>query len=243
MKVVAIVQARMGSTRLPNKVMRHICGVPMIELLLARLARARQVHQVVLATSVDERNQPLAEHVEGLGYQVWRGSEDDVLDRYVQAARAHSADVVVRITGDCPLLDPEIVDEVVTAFNREAPDYASNTLRRTWPRGLDTEVVALSALEIAGREAAETYERVHVTPFLYHHAERFRLLPVVGAHDCGSLRWTVDEADDLAMVREVYAALGKDNTFGWRQVLELVQEHPEIAEINRHVVQKVLEQC
>ena len=123
MKVVAIVQARMGSTRLPNKVMKHISGIPMIELLLSRLAKAKEVDQIIVATSIDERNIPLVTHVRNLGYACEQGSENDVLDRYVHAAKAHQADIVVRITGDCPVVDPGLVDQVISAFKVANVDY------------------------------------------------------------------------------------------------------------------------
>src|SRR5205823_5560994 len=127
-KTIAVVQARMGSTRLPNKVMRPIGGKPMIELLLSRLAKAKRIDQILLATSADPRNQPLADHVRSLGYEVFQGSENDVLDRYYQAAKPHQPDTVIRITGDCPLIDPELVDQVIGAYETQGVDYLSNTL-------------------------------------------------------------------------------------------------------------------
>ena len=127
MKVVAIVQARMGSTRLPDKVMKKIGGVPMIELLLSRLSLAKELDQIIIATSHDSKNQPLAQHVEKLGYLCVRGSEDDVLQRYLDAASAADADIVVRVTGDCPLIDPFLVDECVVQFIDSKVDYLSNT--------------------------------------------------------------------------------------------------------------------
>src|SRR5262245_66416880 len=140
MKVVAIVQARMGSTRLPGKVMKPVGGVPMIELLLSRLGRAQEVDEIVLATSEDPRDEPLARHVASLGIRGFRGSENDVLDRYYRAAMEADADAVVRITGDCPLVDPKLVDEIVRAFKAAAVDYTSNTMPPTFPNGLDVEV-------------------------------------------------------------------------------------------------------
>ena len=145
MKIVVIVQARMGSTRLPNKVMKPIDGIPMIELLLSRLARATEVDQIIVATSVDERNLPLVEHVRKLGYICEQGSENDVLDRYMQAAKNHNADVIVRITGDCPLVDPELVDEVLRRFKIQDVDYLCNNYPPTYPDGLDIEVCTFKA--------------------------------------------------------------------------------------------------
>ena len=162
MKIVAIVQARMGSTRLPNKVMKLIGGVPMIELLLRRLARAEKVDQIVVATSLDEQNQPLVEPVRRLGYACEQGSENDVLDRFLQAAKKHQADVLVRITGDCPLVDPTLVDDVIRCFSAAQVDYFSNTNPPTYPDGLDIEVFTYKALEQAERETQEQDRRAHV---------------------------------------------------------------------------------
>src|SRR6185369_2701310 len=166
MNTLAIVQARMGSTRFPNKVMRNINGVPMIELLLRRLAKARRINQIVLATSDDPRNQPLVDHVRKLGFTVYQGSENDVLDRYYQAARLVLPDTVVRITGDCPLIDPELVDKIIESYETPSVDYMCHILPPSYPDGLDIEVFSLSALERAANEAAKPAEREHVTPFI-----------------------------------------------------------------------------
>lgn len=242
MRTVAVIQARVGSTRLPGKVLAEIGGVTMLERVASRTGRAATLDEVVVAIPEGAADECLVDACARAGVTAVRGSEDDVLDRYLQAAEVTVADVVVRITSDCPLIDPEVVDEVVRAFHRERPDYAANTLQRCWPRGLDVEAVARGALETAGREAREPYERVHVTPYLYRHPERFRLLPVVGPFQHGDLRWTVDTADDLAMVREVYSAFGNDDGFGWLEVLELLARRPEIEAMNRAVPQKTLEQ-
>ena len=164
MKVVALVQARMGSTRLPNKVMKLINGVPMIELLLSRLSNSKRIDEIVLATSDDPRNAPLVEHVQGLGYACEQGSENDVLDRYVQAASKHEADVVVRVTGDCTLVDAELVDACIGKFffNSNA-EYCSNTNPPTYPDGLDIEVTTLEALQKANRESARQFDHEYVT--------------------------------------------------------------------------------
>ncbi|MGZ5781092.1 MAG: cytidylyltransferase domain-containing protein, partial [Burkholderiaceae bacterium] len=163
MKIVALVQARMGSTRLPNKVMMPIAGIPMIELLLSRLSKAQELDQIVVVTSVDERNQPLIEHVQKVGYACERGSENDVLDRFVQAARKHQADVLVRITGDCPLVDPALVDEAIRRFKKAGVDYFNNTTPPSYPDGLDIEVCTFKALEQASRETCKPFDREHVT--------------------------------------------------------------------------------
>lgn len=227
MKTVAIVQARMGSTRLPGKVLMPIDGVPMIELLLARLARSTEVGRIVVATSVDPLNDPLADHVRALGYACERGSELDVLDRFVQAIRANPADIVVRITGDCPLVDPALVDEAVRAFKASGADYLSNTAPPTWPDGLDVEVFSAAALECAGREAHESYDREHVTPYL-RTVGRFTQASLRNPEDWSSLRWTVDEPADFEVISKVFDHFGTRAEFGWRDLLALQQRKPEL---------------
>lgn len=235
MKVVALVQARMGSTRLPNKVMKLIGGVPMIEILLSRLSRATEVNQIVVATSVDERNQPLVEHVRKLGYACEQGSENDVLDRYVQAARAHQADVVVRITGDCPLVDPELVDEVIRRFKTSNADYFSNVSPPTYPDGLDIEVCFFSALEQASQETSKSFDHEHVTPYL-RESGRFKTASMQYSQDLSALRWTVDEPADLAVIEKVFQAFSPRTDFSWIEVLELQRSQSAIFHLNQNII-------
>lgn len=235
MRTVAVVQARMGSTRFPNKVMRSILGVPMIQLLLERLSRAGRIDQIVLATSVDVRNRPLIEHVRQLGYEVYQGSEDDVLDRYYRAALPHAPDVVVRITGDCPLIDPELVNAAILAFEQGNVDYVSNTIPPSYPDGLDVEVFAFAALARAWKEATQPYEREHVTPYIKQ-PEKFRVLNLAYAEDCSDERWTVDEPEDFEVVEKVFANFAPRRDFGWREVMQARHEHPEWFEANRHLI-------
>jgi spore coat polysaccharide biosynthesis protein SpsF len=238
---VAIIQARMGSTRLPGKVLAAIGPGTVLSYVVARLRRAKTLDRVVVATTTAPRDQALVEHASTLGVDVMRGDEQNVLARYRDAAAAAGADVIVRITADCPLVDAEIVDRVVTAFVDAAPvDFAANTLRRTYPAGLDVEVIGRQALERAWREARKQYQRVHVCPYIYEHPEEFKLLSVVGDHDYSWMRWAVDTAEDLAFVRAVYDRLGYDVTISWRDVIALLARAPELLEINRHVRQKQL---
>lgn len=234
MKTIAIVQARMGSTRLPNKVMKPIGGVPMIELLLSRLSRAKEIDQIVLATSVDPRNLPLAECVRDLGYACEQGSEDDVLERYVQAAERHGADVVVRITGDCPLVDPQLVDECVRRFKATPLDYFSNIAPPTYPDGLDIEVVTLAALQQALRESDKPFDHEHVTPFV-RESGLFGSASMQNDKDFSAQRWTVDDSEDFEVISNVFAHFAPDIHFGWRQVLELQRTRPEIFAANQHI--------
>jgi glutamate-1-semialdehyde 2,1-aminomutase len=234
-KVVALVQARMGSTRLPNKVMKPIGGIPMIELLLSRLSQAKEVDQIIVATSVDQRNRPLIEHVTKLGYACEQGSENDVLDRFVQAAQAHQADVVVRITGDCPLVDPALVDEVIRGFKAAGVDYFNNIDPPTYPDGLDIEVCLFKALERANRETEKPFDREHVTPYL-RQPGRFNTASMQNSDNLSALRWTVDEPADFTVVETVFQYFHPRTHFTWGEVLQLQQQRPDIFNINQHLI-------
>jgi len=235
MKVVAIIQARMGSTRLPNKVMKPINGIPMLELVISRLARSKEVDQIIVATSLDERNLPLVTHVQSLGYACEQGSESDVLDRYVQAAGAHQADVVVRITGDCPLVDPELVDEVIRKFKTTNVDYFNNTSPPTYPDGLDIEVCTFKALKRASQETSDPFDREHVTPYL-RRPGKFKTKSMQHAEDLSALRWTVDEPSDFEVIEKVFEYFHPKTDFTWRDALALQKQHPEIFNANQHLV-------
>ena len=234
MRIVAIVQARMGSTRLPNKVMKPIGGVPMIELLLKRLSRAQEIDQIVLATSVDARNLSMAEHVRALGYACEQGSENDVLERYVQAAEKHGADAVVRITGDCPLVDPQLVDECVRRFKAAPLDYFSNIEPPTYPDGLDIEVVTLAALQRALRESDKPFDHEHVTPYV-REPGLFISASMQNGEDLSGQRWTVDDPEDFEVITNVFTHFAPDIHFAWHQVLELQRDRPSLFAVNQQI--------
>jgi glutamate-1-semialdehyde 2,1-aminomutase len=233
MKTVAVVQARMGSVRMPEKVMRAIGGEPLIGLLLARLSRAKMIDEIVLATSEDPRNDVLARYVSDLGYRVFRGSEDDVLDRYFNAAKMADADAIVRITGDCPLIDPALVDEVVNKFKAQHFDYFSNTSPPSYPDGLDSEVFSVAALERAVSEAKNAYDREHVTPYL-RRSELFKTGSIECADDLSMLRWTVDEPADFEVVANVFEHFAPEIHFSWRDVLDLQRMRPHLFAANQN---------
>ena len=239
-KVVAIIQARMGNTRLPGKVLLDLHGQTMLQRVVERTRGTELVDEVVVATTRRETDEPIIEECRRLDVSSFLGSEEDVLDRYNRAAEAHGADVVVRITSDCPLIDPSESDRVIRAFLDSRPDYASNSLRRTYPRGLDTEVMSTATLAHAWLEARQPYERVHVTPYIYGHPETFRLLSLRGREDHSNHRWTVDTPRDLKFVREIYRLLGDREMAGWREVLAILEQNPQLSEINRNVRQKDL---
>ena len=240
MKTVAIIQARMGSTRLPGKVLMQICGRSMLDWVVTRTLHARMLDEVVVATTDSPADDAIVAECAQLGVPVFRGSEEDVLDRYHRAAEAYDAETVVRITSDCPLIDPEVVDLVVQAFRDTAPDYAGNALERWFPRGLDCEAMSSAALMTAWRDARQPYERTHVTPYIYQHPELFRLASVRAPSNHGALRWTVDTVEDLEFVRAVYAGIQTTDAISYHDVLDLLQVQPKLAEINQGVRQKRL---
>ena len=235
MRTVAIVQARLGSTRFPGKVLQPICGTPMIVLLLQRLRGARRIDETVLATSADPRDDQLAAQVQQLRVSVYRGSEQDVLERYYQAARAAGADVVVRITGDCPLVDAALVDAAIAEFGTSGADYLSNTDPPTYPDGLDVEVFTFRALQSAWEEARAPAEREHVTPYI-RASGRFRVHHVRHVADLSAQRWTVDEPCDLEVVRAIFEHFHPRRDFPWQEVLQLAQRVPALFAANRHLL-------
>jgi spore coat polysaccharide biosynthesis protein SpsF len=240
-KIVAIIQARMGSTRLPSKVLEDLAGEPMLARVVDRTRRAKTLDTTAVATTRQPADDAIVRLCEERGWPFFRGSEEDVLDRYYQAALASKADVVVRITSDCPLIEPEIVDRVVNEFLSHYPEveYVSNNLQRTFPRGLDVEIMSFDALEKAWQEDCNPTWREHVTPYLRRHPKKFRTRNVANDIDYSHMRWTVDTIEDLTFVRKIYSYFQND-TFTWREVLHLLEAHPEWLEINRHVQQKAV---
>ncbi|HWS95789.1 MAG TPA: glycosyltransferase family protein [Candidatus Methylomirabilis sp.] len=242
MNIVAIIQARMGSNRLPGKVMKDIAGKPMLERVVNRVRRARTLQAVVVATSTKAADDEIAEFCDASRIPVFRGNELDVLDRYYRAAKAYAAEVIVRVTSDCPLIDPEVVDRVVRAYLDRHPDFAWNDIGSSFPRGLDVEVMSIAALERAWSEAADGYQRTHVTPYFHMNPGTFRCLALTEDNDYGSYRWTVDTVEDLEFVRAIYARLGPGEDFGWGEVVALLHEEPLLAAINSAVRQKSMEE-
>jgi len=232
MKTVAIIQARMASTRLPGKVMAEVAGRPMLEQVVRRTQGACTLDLVAVATSDGLMDDVIAQLCGKAGILYFRGSEDDVLDRYYHAAKQADADVIVRLTADCPLLDPAVVDRVVEVFQTGDYDYVSNIHKPTYPDGLDTEVFRREALEQAWREARLKSEREHVTPYIWKQPDLFRLANVAHEQDLSDLRWTVDEPEDLEFVRRVYGYFDESLSFGMAEILALLREHPELNDIN-----------
>jgi spore coat polysaccharide biosynthesis protein SpsF len=230
----------MKSTRLPNKVMQDLAGEPMLVRVVTRVGRASSLDLVVVATTIDPADDAIESLCAQRGIACFRGSEEDVLDRYYQAARAFGANVVVRVSSDCPVIDPGVIDQLVNGFLDRQPDvdYANISVpKRTFPMGLDAEVMKYDALRQAWEKDKNPAWREHVTPFIYRNPEDFRIWVLTHEPDLSHLRWTVDTSEDLALARLVYDHFKHDH-FAWREVYDLVQAHPEWATINAHVKQR-----
>lgn len=238
-KAVAIVQARMGSTRLPGKVMRKIMGRTVLEHVIRRVRGSQLVDEIVVATTESSSDNVIVEEAQRCGVLTFRGSEDDVLSRYYFSAKEVSAETVVRITSDCPLIDPFIMDQVVALFFRENADFASNTRKPRCPLGLDTEVFTFDSLEKAHFHAKEARQREHVTPYIFGNPQVFKVVQLENSRDYSFYRWTLDTADDFKLIEKVYRHLYKeDRIFYFPEILCLFEKHPELIKINAHVKQK-----
>ena len=232
--VLAIVQARMGSTRFPGKVLKEVNGKSLIEILFTRLGKSKIIDKIILATSTNVENNFLAETVEKLGFDVFRGSENDVLDRYYQAAREYNSEVVVRITGDCPIIDPRLVDSVIKLYQESNVDYVSNTAPPTYPDGMDTEVFSFVALEATHRQAEQAFDREHVTPFI-RTSGQFKCKNYKNKKDFSGERWTVDDLEDFEVVKNIINHFAPNLDFSWNDVIGLKQYHHEYFKANQHI--------
>lgn len=246
MTTVCVVQARFGSSRLPGKVLETIAGAPMLLGILERLGRSELIDEIVVATTISHDDDPLVDAAQNAGFAVMRGSVYDVLDRFHDVVLARpDADVIVRVTADCPFIDPQLVDAVIRARRESGSDFAANRLpppyRRTYPVGLDVEVCTTAALSQAWCEATEPYLREHVMPYFYTNPDLFSLHIVDLGEDLSAYRWTVDTPEDLRAMREIAACLPLGST-AWRDVLEVVRLHPDLAMINADQAQKSLKQ-
>ena len=234
MEVLAIVQARCSSSRLPGKVIKNLAGKPMIVQELERLARSQMIDKIVLATSEEDSDDPLAEVAVAYGVDVFRGNLDDVLDRYYQCAKEYQPSYVVRITGDCPVIDWRIVDKVIKAHVEHGNDYTNTS--SDYPDGLDTEVIKFSALKTAWEKAKLLSEREHVTLYLRNHKDDFQCEEISCVEKMEDLRWTVDEPRDFAFIEKIYAELyNVKPDFSMEDILWLLEENPELASINQGI--------
>lgn len=231
-----IIQARMGSTRLPEKVLKPLADKPALEILIQRLSKSRLADIIIVATTVNQKDDVLFEFCQKKNIACVRGSEDDVLSRYYETVRKYALKTIVRITADCPLMDPCLVDKLIlTYLESNNVDYVSNTLSRTFPRGFDIEVFSRNGLEEAFEKAMQPYEREHVTPYFHSHLQT---LNVAAEGNNSQYRVTIDTVEDYEVVSKVYIGLMNTPDFGVREVVDWLGQHPEIAELNKHIEQK-----
>ncbi|HEY9619561.1 MAG TPA: glycosyltransferase family protein [Crinalium sp.] len=246
MKTAAIIQARMGSTRLPGKVLKRLCDKTVLAHVISRVQNCPLVDEVIVATTTSEEDNAIVLEAEKYKAKWFRGSEHDVLERYYLAAKEYGIEVIIRITSDCPLFDPAILFDLLSYFQDETTqglriDYLSNTLNRTYPIGLDAEVFTFEALEEAFLRASQPYEREHVTPYIYQHPLIFSLHNQSNDEDLSSYRWTLDTKEDFQFIQVIYEALYRHNClFTTDEILDFLTENPELIKINSHIKQKQL---
>ncbi len=240
-KIGVIIQARMGSTRLPAKVMLELCGKTVLAHDIERVQRSRLVDEVIIATTTNPQDQVIYDEALRVGAKASRGSEEDVLDRYYQAAKEHQLDVILRVTSDCPLIDWEVIDKAVEVYlaHRDHVQYVSNVLDRTYPRGLDVEVFDFALLEHLKKISDTPELKEHVTTHVELYPEQYKILHIKNDENLDHLRWTLDTPEDFEMIRQIYEELYPTNpAFLTRDILELLQKRPDLIEINQHIEQK-----
>jgi|APSaa5957512622_1039677.scaffolds.fasta_scaffold119129_1 spore coat polysaccharide biosynthesis protein SpsF (cytidylyltransferase family) len=235
--ILAILQARFSSTRLPGKVLKKILGKPMLSLQLERIKHSKRIEELIVATSTEDSDNKIESLCKSMEIPCFRGSLNDVLDRFYQAALPYKPENIVRLTGDCPLIDPLIIDNVIDLCIRGEFDYVSNALEPTFPDGLDVEAFKFSALETAWKEAFLPSHREHVTPFIYQNPERFRIDNYRNNIDLSYLRWTVDLPQDFELVRQIYEALYRQNPkFTTQDILTFLHNNPSLLQINKSIL-------
>jgi spore coat polysaccharide biosynthesis protein SpsF len=241
MKTVAIIEARMTSTRLPGKIVLPILGKPMLELLVERLKRANFLDQIIIATTQNHSDDVVEKLTHHIGVGCFRGSEDDVLDRVLRAAHANEADVIVEVTGDCPLIDPAVLDRVIQTYQTKNVDYVSNILKRTYPRGMDTQIFSTSVLEKVSRLTDDPIDHEHVSLYIYEHPEIFSLFNVQSdlQEKFWDIRLTVDTQEDFRLIKAIFELLYPQNpAFTLYDILALLEKRKDLLELNRNIQQK-----
>ncbi len=235
MKIIAIIQARLGSTRLPGKVLLDLEGKTVLERVIERVKSSKHINDVIVATTIDKKDLTIVKLCANLCISVYCGSVDDVLDRYYQAARLFKADHVLRITSDCPLIDSKIIDDVVTLHLSEKADYTSNTLKETYPDGQDAEIFTFNTLKETWKNANLASEREHVTPFIRKNPA-YKLVNLESKIDLSQKRWTLDNPEDYIFIKKIYENLYRnDSLFGMEKILKFIDENPEIEKINSSI--------
>ena len=237
--IIAILQARMGSSRLSGKVLRKIKGKTLLELYLNRVKPSQLIDKIVIATTTKSSDDAIEELAKRLGFDCFRGSESDLLDRFWQCAKKYKADVVVRLTADDPFVDYQVIDRAIKIFTENQVDFVTNHFEPTYPEGLDTEIYSIGALERSLQEAKLLSEREHVFPYIQNHQSRFKIINFRQDSDYSHLRWTIDYDCDFKMTEIIYDYLYKDKPiFLQDDILSLLEKHPEIAEMNAHINRK-----
>jgi spore coat polysaccharide biosynthesis protein SpsF (cytidylyltransferase family) len=237
MSIIAIIQARVSSTRLPKKVLEKIEDRTVLEHVINRVQAAKKIDDIVVATTVKKEDLEIVQLCAKLGVSVFCGSEDDVLDRHYQAARLFKADHIVRITSDSPLIDPMVIDEVIKLYFKEEADYATNAMPATYPDGLDTEVFSFKTLKIAWKNAKLSSEREHVTPYIWKNPNIFKIVNLKCEYNLNDKRWTLDEPEDFKFIKIIYKNLySEDSLFGMKKILDFLKKHLEIEELNNNII-------
>lgn len=243
MRIVIIVQARMTSTRLPGKILKEVMGKPLLEYQIERLKRVTLADDIVIATTENDTDLPIINLCKKLNINYFRGSEDDVLSRYYYAAKQYHADHVVRVTSDCPIIDHQVIDQVIRFYldSRDNCDCVANGIERTYPRGMDTEIFAFSLLEDAFFKAKVDYEREHVTPYIYANSDTYKIKNYSYKKNCSQHRWTVDTPEDFLLIKNIIESLYIDNNdFTLEDCLDLLDKNPQWTKLNAHIEQKKL---
>jgi spore coat polysaccharide biosynthesis protein SpsF len=241
LKVAAIIQARMNSTRLPGKILFKVLDTTLLAFQIERIRRVSLIDEIIIATTTNAIDDPIVDLCRKLGVAYYRGSELDVLTRYYETATVFEADIIVRLTSDCPVIDPFTVDRVIShfLFQSDGVDYVSNILKRSYPRGMDTEVFSIKALRIAQHQAAQMHDREHVTPYIYTNPDQFQLGSIEYLSNESHYRWTVDTNEDFQLVSKIIETLYPSNpNFTLEDMLVLLKKHPEWSKINAFIQQK-----
>jgi len=241
MKIVSTIEARIGSTRLPGKVMKEIVGKPMLELLIERLKRAKRIDEIIVATTIKPEDRIIVKLTKRINIKCFRGSSEDVLDRVLRATKAYQGNIIVEITGDCPLLDPELVDRIIKIYLENEYDYVSNRIKMTYPRGLDAQVFSVNILDEVSKLTNDPADRENVSLYIYEHPEKYKIYNVEAPPKFyhPEYRWTVDTEEDLQFVKAIYENLYYENPyFRTGDIMKLLEEQPDLCKINANIEQK-----
>jgi spore coat polysaccharide biosynthesis protein SpsF (cytidylyltransferase family) len=237
MNIAAIIQARTGSTRFKNKTFAELEGKPLLWHIINRIKKAKHIQDIIIATTTNKEDGKIEDFAKENNIKIYRGSENNVLDRFYQAAKKFNVNIIVRITADDPFKDPKVIDKAIEIFLKENYDYVSNTVKPTYPEGIDVEVFSFSSLKKAWNDAEKISEKEHVTPYIWKNPNIFKTYNFEYKEDLSNLRWTIDYKEDYEFAKEVYKRLyKKDKIFYMEEILELLKKEPELSKINQDIV-------